>query len=49
MIAGLYAGDETEIRVNGEMMGRVKVKSGIKQDCTGSPQLFLMIVNIIIK
>ena len=49
VIAALYAGDEREIRVNGEMVGLMKVKSGIKQGCTGSPQLFLMIVNIIIK
>ena len=41
--------DQTDIRVNGEMMVLLKVKSGIKQGCTGSPQLFLMIVNIIIK
>ena len=30
-------------------MALMKVKSGIKQGCTGSPQLFLMIANIIIK
>ena len=49
VIAELYSGDETVIRVNGEMMGLMKVKSGIKQGCTWSPQLFLLILNIIIK
>ena len=48
VFSSLYTGDETEIRVNEEVVGVVKIKSVIKQDCTGS-QAVLMIVNIIIK
>ena len=48
-VASLYTGDETEISVNGEVMGNMEVRNGIRQGCTGSPQFFLMVVNVIIK
>ena len=30
-------------------MGNMEVRNGIRQGCTGSPQFFLMVVNVIIK
>ena len=48
-IASLYTGDETEINVSGNVMGNMEVRNGIRQGCTGSPQLILMVVNVIIK
>ena len=48
-MASLYTGDDTEINVNGELMGNTEVRNGIRQGCTGSPQLFLMVINVIIK
>ena len=48
-MASLYTGDETEIKMNGEVIGKMEVRNGIRQCCTGSPQLFLMVINVIIK
>ena len=48
VIVDLYMGDRTEIWRNGEVLGETEVTSGIRQGCTGSPQLFVMVVNIII-
>ena len=31
-----------------EMLGVTEVTNGIRQGCTGSPQLFVMVVNVII-
>ena len=41
-------GDTTEIWRNGKVVGGTEVTSGIRQGCTGSPQHFVMVVNIII-
>ena len=45
----LYENDETTMRVNDIEVGNMKIKNGIRQGCSGSPQLFLMVVNRIIK
>ena len=42
----IYIGDTTEIRRNGKLVGNTEVTSGIRQGCTGSPQLFVMVINI---
>ena len=34
--------------MNGALVGDTEVTSGIRQGCTGSPQLFVMVVNIVI-
>ena len=49
VVARMYEGDETEIWREGEMMGELEIKSGIRQGCTGSPQLFVMLVGMIIE
>ena len=49
VIVRLYEGDETNIRVDDVEVGAVGVENGIRQGCSGSPQLFLMVVNRIIK
>ena len=41
-------GDTTEIWRNGKVIGDTEVTRGIRQGCTGSPQLFVMVVNIVI-
>ena len=41
-------GDRTEVWRNGILVGDKEVTGLIRQGCTGSPQLFVMIVNIII-
>ena len=41
-------GDKTEIWRNGILVGDTEVTGGIRQGCTGSPQLFVMVVNNII-
>lgn len=48
-IAKLYSGDETSLSLNNEKACKIEVTSGIRQGCTGSPQLFLMVLNLIIK
>ena len=30
-------------------MGNIEVRNGLRQGCTGSPQLFLMVIKVIIK
>ena len=44
VIVDLYVGD----RRGGEILGETEVTNGIRQGCTGSPQLFVMVVNVII-
>ena len=45
---GHCMGDTTEIWRNGKLVGGdTEVTSGIRQGCTGSPQLFVMVVNIV--
>ena len=48
IIAGLYNGDTTNLYINSSEIGRVEVKSGIRQGCTGSPWLFVMVLNQLI-
>ena len=49
VITELYTGDCTDI-FKGEMnIGKMEVSNGIRQRCTGSPQLFVMLVNMIIR
>lgn len=48
VMAALYVEDETNISFNGKNMGTVSVSSGIRQGCTGSPLLFIMVLNYII-
>ena len=48
IIAKLYTNDSTTLSFNGEDIGDIKVQSGIRQGCTGSPWLFVMAVNQII-
>ena len=43
----IYMGDTTDIWRNGKLVGDTEVTSGIRQGCTGSPQLFVMLVNIV--
>ena len=45
VFAGVYEEDSTEFSINGENMGIMKVKNGIRQGCTCSPQLFIMAAN----
>ena len=49
IIARLYKGDTTTIWYEGEQVGDVEVTTGIQQGCTGSPQLFLLVINQIIE
>ena len=49
----IYMGDTTiyvttEIWRNGKLVGDIEVTSGIRQGCTGLPQFFVMVVNIVI-
>ena len=48
-IAQLYTGDKTEIWLDERRMGETEVTTGIRQGCTGSPQLFIMVVNKLIE
>ena len=48
-IANLYSDDETSLYLNSKEICKIGVTSGIRQGCTGSPQLFVMVVNLIIK
>ena len=49
LIARLYMDDQTMIYLNGEKLCDVNITTGIRQGCTGSPQLFIMVLNAIIK
>ena len=48
VVMDIYMGDTTEIWRNGKVVGDTEVTSGIRQGCTGLPQLFLMVLNIVI-
>lgn len=48
-IVSLYTGDRTVINRGGNSMGVLQINSGIRQGCTGSPQLFVMVVGKIIE
>ena len=49
LIQELYKGDCREIFKGELRVGQMEVSNGIWQGCTGSPQLFVMIVNMIIR
>ena len=49
VIVKLFKGDITNIYREGRHMGEVEVRRGIRQGCTGSPQLFIMVVAMIIE
>ena len=49
VVTELYTGDCTEIFEGELRVGQMEVSNGIRQGCTGSPQLFVMIVNMIIR
>ena len=49
IITRLYSGDCTQVFCEGDGIGGVEVTTGIRQGCTGSPLLFLMVINIIIE
>ena len=48
ILRNIYSGDRTEIFRDGRRMGQTDVTRGIRQGCTGSPQLFVMVANEII-
>ena len=48
VLAKLYSEDVTTLMLNGRQVGEVEVKSGIRQGCTLSPLLFILVVNYII-
>lgn len=49
VICELYTDDSTTIYYNNKEIGKVETTSGIRQGCTGSPLLFVMVINNIIK
>jgi hypothetical protein len=49
VVSRLYMGDTTEVFVGNSKMGEIEVTNGIRQGCTGSPLLFVMVVNTIIE
>ena len=49
VVTELYTGDCTEIFKGELRISQMEVSNGILQGCTGSPQLFVMIVNMIIR
>jgi hypothetical protein len=49
LIVELYSGDKTELYLNNNKVGEIEINNGIRQACTGSPWLFVMIVNYIIE
>ena len=48
-IAQIYTGDQTQIWFQNRKVGEVDVTSGIRQGCTCSPWLFVMVMNDIIE
>ena len=48
VLAELYTEDSTTLMMNGRQVGEVEVRSGIRQGCTLSPLLFILVVNYII-
>ena len=47
-VVRVYCGDETELEVGGSRI-RMRVESGIRQGCTGSPAIFKLITYKIIR
>ena len=48
LLRDVYGGDKTKIFRDGREMGQTAVTRGIRQGCTVSPQLFVMVVDEII-
>ena len=48
VVCQLYDGDTTSIYFNNKNIGEIEVTSGIRQGCTGSPLLFIMVLSFII-
>ena len=42
-VANIYTDDETNLLIDGENVGNIKISSGIRQGCNGSTILFLLI------
>ena len=49
IVEKLYKGDRTEVYLGSEKLFKIEVTSGIRQGCTLSPILFIMVVNLIIR
>ena len=49
LVSQVYTGDHTTLYVSGKELGKVDVSSGIRQGCTGSPWIFVMLVNTLIE
>ena len=44
----IYCSDSTQLWMNGQEIGSVNVSSGIRQGCTVSPLLFILLLNSVI-
>ena len=49
IIANVYLDDFTDIKINNNIIGEIGITSGIKQGCTGSALLFVIVTHLIIK
>ena len=49
IISRLYKEDTTKIFLDGEEITDMEITAGIRQGCTGSPQLFIMVINVILE
>jgi hypothetical protein len=49
VVSRLYLGDSTEVYIGSNRIAEIEVTNGIRQGCTGSPLLFVMVVNTIIE
>ena len=49
IVVELYTNDYREIYKADVKIRQMEVQNGIRQGCTGSPQLFVLIVNMIIR
>ena len=47
VIAKVYEGDRTEIYRECLLIGEIYMRNGVRQRCTGSPRLFMMVVSMI--
>ena len=48
VISQLYSGDSTQLYLGNKEIEEIEITSGIRQGCTGSPWLFVSVVNAII-
>ena len=48
-VAQIYSNDRTQVWFQNRLVGSVEVKSGIRQGCTGSPWLFVMLMNEVVE